>query len=122
MTRARLELGASGEELAAHWYTAAGYRVLARNWRCREGELDLIASRGGLAVFCEVKTRRDVRFGLPAEAVTPAKQRRLRRLALRWLAERPPGEARFPELRFDVACIVARPGSPPALEVIEAAF
>ena len=122
MTRARLELGASGEELAAHWYTAAGYRVLARNWRCREGELDLVACRGGLAVFCEVKTRRDVRFGLPAEAVTPAKQRRLRRLALRWLAERPPGEARFPDLRFDVACVVARPGAAPSVEVIEAAF
>ncbi|MGH9041633.1 MAG: YraN family protein [Acidimicrobiia bacterium] len=122
MTRARLELGASGEELAAGWYTAAGYQVLARNWRCREGELDLIASRGGVAVFCEVKTRRGDRFGLPAEAVTPAKQRRLRRLALLWLAERPAGAPRFPDLRFDVASVVARPGADPTVEVIEAAF
>ncbi len=122
MTRARLELGASGEELAARWYTDAGYRVLARNWRCREGELDLVVGRGGLAVFCEVKTRRGLNFGLPAEAVTPAKQRRLRRLALRWLVERPPGEPRFPDLRFDVACVVARPGVAPVVEIIEAAF
>jgi putative endonuclease len=122
VTRARLELGASGEELAARWYTDAGYRVLARNWRCRDGELDLIACRGGLAVFCEVKTRRGLGYGTPAEAVTPAKQRRLRRLALRWLAERAPGDARFPDLRFDVACVVARPGAAPSLEIIEAAF
>ena len=69
-----------------------------------------------------MKTRRDDRFGLPAEAVTPAKQRRLRRLALRWLAERPPGAGRFPDLRFDVASVVARPGTDPTVEVIEAAF
>jgi len=122
MTGARLALGSAGEELAARWYTDAGYRVLDRNWRCREGELDLVVCRGGLAVFCEVKTRRSLSFGLPAEAVTPTKQRRLRRLALCWLAERAPGQARFPDLRFDVACVVAPPGAIPTLEVIEAAF
>jgi putative endonuclease len=122
MTRARLELGASGEELAARWYAAAGYEVLDRNWRCREGELDLVVARGGLAVFCEVKTRRGLAFGLPAEAVTPAKQRRLRLLARCWLAERPAGARRFGDLRFDVACVVAPPGAVPTLDVIEAAF
>lgn len=122
MSRAGIELGASGEELAARWYTDAGFAVLARNWRCRDGELDLVVARGGLAVFCEVKTRRSVRFGVPAEAVTPAKQRRLRALALRWLAERPPGEGRYSDLRFDVACVVAVPGRAPAVDIIEAAF
>ncbi len=122
MTRARLELGASGEELAAQWYAAAGYQVLERNWRCRQGELDLVAARGGVAVFCEVKTRRGLAFGLPAEAVTPAKQRRLRQLARRWLEDRPPGSPWFADLRFDVACVVAAPGTTPTVEVIEAAF
>ena len=122
MTRARLELGASGEELAARWYEAAGYQVLDRNWRCREGELDLVVAKGRLAVFCEVKTRRGLAFGLPAEAVTPAKQRRLRQLALRWLADRPLGSPRYPDLRFDVACIMAPRGGTPSLDVIEAAF
>ena len=69
-----LALGASGEDLAAGWYAAQGYEVVARNWRCREGELDLVVARGRAVVFCEVKTRRGHGFGLPAEAV---KQRRM---------------------------------------------
>jgi putative endonuclease len=94
--------------------------VLARNWRCREGELDLVLRRGGCLVFCEVKTRRGVGFGLPAEAVTGEKQRRLRRLAARWLGEQPPAR-RFAEIRFDVAAVQLQSGRPD-LEVIEAAF
>ena len=121
MTRARLELGTSGEELAARWYTAHGYQVLARNWRCRDGELDLVARPRRPGRVLRGEDPAVPAFGLPAEAVTPAKQRRLRRLALRWLAERQPGE-RFPDLRFDVACVVARPGATPTLEIIEAAF
>ena len=119
--RRRLDLGARGEELAAAWYTGRGYRVLARNWRCREGELDLILARSGSVVFCEVKTRTGSGFGTPAEAVTGEKQRRLRRLATRWLAERPPG-AGWPDVRFDVACVTLGAGGEPALEMIEAAF
>ncbi|MDA8038225.1 MAG: YraN family protein, partial [Actinomycetota bacterium] len=53
----RRALGALGEDLAAHWYAERGFRVVARNWRCREGECDLVASKGVLLVFCEVKTR-----------------------------------------------------------------
>ena len=119
--RRKLDLGARGEELAVAWYTGQGYTVLARNWRCREGELDLVASRGRGVVFCEVKTRTGAGFGLPAEAVTREKQRRLRRLATRRLAEQPPS-GRFADVRFDVACVTLRGGSDPALEVIEAAF
>jgi putative endonuclease len=96
--------------------------VLGRNWRCREGELDVVVARGGTLVFCEVKTRKGSAFGLPAEAVTAEKQRRLRRLATRWLAEQPPGGPGYAELRFDVACVTLGPGAAPDLEVIEAAF
>lgn len=114
MTAARLLLGAAGEERAAAWYEARGYRVLHRNWRCREGELDLVVRRGRELVFVEVKTRRTDRFGIPAEAITLTKQRRLRTLASRYLADT---HERAGSLRFDVVSILAG-----QLEVIEAAF
>ena len=114
MTASRLALGAHGEDRAAAWYRAHGYEVVARNWRCREGELDLIARVGRTIVFCEVKTRRTDAFGVPAEAVTRAKQQRIRRLAARWLDEH---EAHAARLRFDVVAILGDD-----LEVIEAAF
>jgi putative endonuclease len=117
---ARRALGAAGEDVVAQWYTDAGYRVLDRNWRCREGELDLVVARPGSVVFCEVKTRRSTAFGSPAEAVTITKQRRLRTLAARWLAEHP--EARARELRFDVASVLATRGTAPVIDVIEGAF
>jgi putative endonuclease len=116
----RRALGAAGESAVADWYLVAGYRVLDRNWRCREGELDLVVARPGCVVFCEVKTRRGTAFGSPAEAVTITKQRRIRTLAMRWLAEHP--EARARELRFDVASVVAARGTAPVIDVIEGAF
>ena len=119
--RRRLDLGARGEELALAWYTNQGYRVLGRNWRCREGELDLVVTRDRCVVFCEVKTRTGTGFGLPAEAVTGEKQRRLRRLATRWLGEQQPSVG-FAEVRFDVASVTLRSGAEPDLDVIEAAF
>ena len=108
----------------AGWYTRAGWAVLDRNWRCREGELDLVVARGSVVVFCEVKTRRGGAFGEPVEAVTPAKVRRLRTLASRWLAARAAAgqPARAGELRFDVACVYEGPAAEPRVEVIEAAF
>ena len=119
--RRKLDLGARGEELAVAWYVGQGYRVLGRNWRCREGELDLVVSRDRCVVFCEVKTRTGTGFGLPAEAVTGEKQRRLRRLATRWLGEQRQSGG-FAEVRFDVACVTLRAGAEPDLDVIEAAF
>jgi putative endonuclease len=116
----RRALGDAGEELVARWYAAAGYRILDRNWRCREGELDVVVARGPVIAFCEVKTRRSTGFGSPAEAVTITKQRRLRTLALRWLDEHP--EARAPTLRFDVASVLARRDAVPVVDVIEGAF
>jgi len=104
----------------ARWYVDAGYRVLDRNWRCREGELDVVVARGNVLVFCEVKTRRSTAFGSPAEAVTFTKQRRLRTLAMRWLDAHP--AARTRTVRFDVASVLARRGAQPVVDVIEGAF
>ncbi len=114
MTAARQALGAWGEGRAARWYADHGYAVLDRNWRCSDGELDLVLGRGRTVVFSEVKTRRHATHGVPAEAVTPAKQRRIRGLAVRWLRET---GTRGVELRFDVVSVLG-----PELTVIEAAF
>ena len=114
MTDARRAFGQAGEDQAAAWYRARGYTVLARNWRCREGELDLVVSRGRTLVFVEVKNRRTDRFGLPAEAITLKKQRRIRGLAHRYLETT---GARPRALRFDVVSILAG-----ELEVITSAF
>ena len=84
----RRALGAYGEDVAARLLTEErGMVLLDRNWRCAEGELDLVLRDGSVVVVCEVKTRRDASFGTPLEAVTPAKVARLRRLAARWLRE-----------------------------------
>ncbi len=105
MTAKRQRLGRSGEDAAARFYRSHGYQVLDRNWRVKEGELDLICERGGEIVFVEVKTRTSTRFGTGAEAVTPAKQRRIRGLALQWL--RASGR-RSSRLRFDVIDVDAQ--------------
>ena len=118
MSDRRNALGAAGESAVATWYEAAGYAVLDRNWRCRGGELDLVLGRGRTIVFCEVKTRRSDAFGIPAEAVTPRKQRRVRGLAVAWLAER----GMRGDLRFDVASVRPASGGVLAVEVLEAAF
>jgi putative endonuclease len=94
-------LGAAGEELTAVWYRRQGYRVVARNWRTRNGELDLILARQGELVVCEVKTRSSRRYGHPLEAVTPEKRARIRRLAMAYVAET---KARG-RLRFDIAAV-----------------
>ena len=82
----RRQLGRQGEDLVATWYEKRGYQVVARNWACRDGELDIVACKGSQYVFCEVKTRSSGAFGLPVEAVDARKQARLRRLAAMWLA------------------------------------
>ncbi len=107
-------VGAAGEATAAAWYEARGYQVLARNWRCREGELDLVLAQRGTVVFCEVKARTSAAFGLPAEAVTRTKQQRIRLLATRWLEAT---GTRPKALRFDVACVLAG-----EITVLEACF
>ncbi|MCB0976558.1 MAG: YraN family protein [Acidimicrobiales bacterium] len=116
MTAARLRLGSRGEDRAAAWYRSNGYEILDRNWRCRDGELDLVCRRGGTLVFSEVKTRSSLAYGHPAEAVTPNKQRKVRQVARRWLGERE-DSWRPEEIRFDVVAVL-----PGQVDVIEAAF
>ncbi|HEU0101428.1 MAG TPA: YraN family protein [Mycobacteriales bacterium] len=121
MADARAELGRWGEDLAARHLVATGAVVLARNWRCRQGELDIVALEPtGTVVFCEVKTRSGTAFGEPAEAVGPVKARRIRAVACRWLAEHRPAGSH--ELRFDVVSVVRARGEPPRVVHLRAAF
>jgi putative endonuclease len=110
----RAALGRAGEDRAAAWYRAHGYAVLARNWRCAAGEIDLVCARGRTLVVCEVKARTKATRGHPLEAVTPAKQRRLRGLAVAYLQSQ---TGRWAELRFDVVSVLAG-----ELQVLEGAF
>jgi len=98
----RSQRGRAGEDAAAALYGGLGFTILARNWRCRLGELDLVAERDDLVVFCEVKTRSGVGFGGGFEAVTAAKQGRVRRLADLFIAVHGVSPGR---IRFDVASV-----------------
>ncbi len=115
----RRVVGAAGEDAVAAWYAAAGYEVVDRNWRVRDGEIDVVAHRDGVVVFCEVKTRRGDAFGRPEEAVTIRKQLRLRALAARWLTST---QLRGNDLRFDVASVRPDGRGGWIVEVIEGAF
>jgi putative endonuclease len=119
MTTQRRAVGAYGERLAERHLCEQGLVVLARNWRCAGGEVDLILRDGADVVFCEVKTRRGDRFGTPAEAISPAKVRRLRRLAARWLEQT---TVRPREVRFDVVAVLPQPRGATLIEHIRAAF
>ncbi|MGH9300477.1 MAG: YraN family protein [Acidimicrobiales bacterium] len=111
----RQVLGAQGEQAAADWYVTQGYEIVARNWRCRDGELDLIVRQGRSYVFCEVKARSSEAFGHPLEAVTREKQMRVRRLAARFLEHEAPVHPR--QIRFDVASVLSG-----VLDVTQGAF
>jgi putative endonuclease len=96
-------LGREGEQVAVEYLERAGLRVLARNWRCADGELDIVAAERQVLVVCEVKTRSGTRFGTPLEAITRNKRARLRRLAARWLAA---NGVLFEEVRIDVIGLI----------------
>jgi putative endonuclease len=83
--RAKDELGKSGEQVAAEYLESRGFRILDRNWRSADGEIDIVAVERQVLVVCEVKSRSSVRYGSPLEAVSRAKRGRLRRLAVQWL-------------------------------------
>lgn len=104
---ARADLGRDGEDAAERLYRRLGFRILERNFRCKAGEVDLVARKGPLLVFCEVKSRRTDRWGDPSENVGFAKQARLRRLAAAWLGARRPGAV---DIRFDVVSVIVRRG------------
>jgi putative endonuclease len=111
MTRVSAAVGRFGEQRAAQHLLGLGWELLDRNWRVggaggdrpASGELDLVARDGRSVVFVEVKTRSGRRFGTPAEAVTPEKVARIRRLAVRWLEAHP--EHTPAPIRFDVVCV-----------------
>lgn len=113
-TWSRAQVGTLGEQLAVDYLTSCGLRVLARNWRCRYGELDVIAAddAAGVLVFVEVKTRTSDRFGGVSQAVTPQKVRRLRRLAGLWLAAQ---DDSWRQVRLDVVGV--RIGRAPTPEI-----
>ena len=118
MTRRRLELGAGGENHAAAYLKKQGYQIIESNWRCRLGEIDLIAKKGCVLAVCEVKTRTTDTFGHPLEAITPRKQARLRRLGEFYLSF-----VAGPDLtlRFDAIGVTAGPGGV-EIDHIEGAF
>ena len=112
------DVGRAGEGFALDAYRNRGYRLVARNWRCRLGEIDLIVTRGGTLVFCEVKTRRGAAFGGGYEAVTWRKRAKIRSLAEAFLQER---GGRPNAIRFDVASVALGPRGP-HVELFEDAF
>ena len=118
---AKDELGRRGEDTAAEYLRERhGMVVLSRNWRCREGELDIVATDPEhRLVVCEVKTRSGVGYGEPAEAVTTRKIRRIRRLANLWMAAH---QVEWVELRFDVVAVLLPPGGPATVAHYPAAF
>ncbi|SDY53978.1 putative endonuclease [Micromonospora pattaloongensis] len=119
MTLARQAVGAYGERCAVQHLAAAGLRIVARNWRCPQGEIDIIAWDGDVAVFCEVKTRRGGAYGPPAAAVVPSKARRIRQLAARWLTTT---GAHPREVRFDVVAVLPARRGAARIEHIRGAF
>jgi putative endonuclease len=119
MAADHLDLGARGEELAGKYLRRAGYRLLIRNFRCRFGEIDLIAEEGGCLVFVEVKTRSSAGFGHPLEAVDRRKQGQLIRAARIYLSEQA-AEERF--CRFDVVSVTFGSDGTPVIEVVKNAF
>ena len=97
--RAKDVLGRSGEQAAADYLEAEGFRILERNWRCADGEIDIVAVDRHTFVVCEVKTRSGTRYGTPLESVSRLKRNRLRRLAVRWLTAH---GVHFDQVRIDI--------------------
>jgi putative endonuclease len=118
--RVKDAVGRFGEDVAATYLQDAGFALLDRNWRCSDGEVDIIARDGGVLVFVEVKTRSTLAFGDPSEAVNPVKAARLRRLAMRWIDEH--RDAFWPELRFDVVSVVRLGEDGPSVRHMRGAF
>ena len=106
-------LGRYGEDVAARFLADAGLVVIERNWRCAYGEIDIVAREASTLVVCEVKTRTSTVCGLPAEAVTARKLRRMRHLAFRWLDAH---QVHAPSVRLDVVSVLQLPSGQPLVE------
>jgi putative endonuclease len=122
--RAKDAVGRYGEDVAARHLAETGLIILQRNWRCAEGEIDIVARDGPVLVVCEVKTRSSLAFGGPAEAVGYRKRAKLRRLAILWIeGHREHGDPAFwPELRFDVVSVLRADRGAATIDHIRAAF
>ncbi|MCU1482446.1 MAG: hypothetical protein JWQ19_3232 [Subtercola sp.] len=116
--KAKDELGRRGEQLAVDHLVGAGYTIVQRNWRCTQGEIDIVAERQGIVVFVEVKTRSGLRYGHPFEAITVAKLARLKRLSAAWCE----AHGGRPTIRIDVVGVVAPAGQPATIEHLEGIF
>ena len=114
-------VGSLGEEIASSHLTACGYRILERNFRCRGGEVDIIARDqvDNSLVFIEVKTRRGLTYGVPQLAVTPFKQRQISKAALTWLSK---NRLHDTNARFDVIAILLHTDAAHSIEHIKNAF
>jgi len=112
---AKDELGRAGEERAARHLTGSGYTVLARNWRCVQGEIDIVAMQGDYLAVVEVKTRRTAAYGHPFEAIDRRKRRRLWQLAQAWITENPDA-ARGRTVRLEAIGIIGTDPSVGSLE------
>jgi putative endonuclease len=116
----RQQIGTRGEDLAVAELQRQGMQIVARNWRCRLGEIDVVALEtspaGRTLVFCEVKCRTGIGFGAPLESITHAKLRRLRQLTAQWLATE---QVRADAIRIDAIGVVLRSGSAPQLTHVQ---
>jgi len=115
----KVKSGREGEDAASLLLEENSLRILERNVRYRDGEIDIIADDHGTTVFVEVKRRKDAAKGTPAEAVTPRKRERVIRAARRWLAAHP---RQAGSVRFDVVAIDNFPGKPPVVRLHKDAF
>lgn len=113
-------MGKRGEDAAAAYLAKQGYRILARNYRCREGEIDLVAQEGEFLVFVEVKARSSTAYGYGRDAITPRKQAKIILTARYYLMEHHPDEP--PPCRFDVAEVDLHHGEAVAVELLRDAF
>jgi putative endonuclease len=112
-------VAAYGERIAMRTLALAGMEILDRNWRCAEGEIDLVARDDRALVFCEVTTRRNQRFGVRTEPVRPTRVQRLRAAAVAWLAAHP---RQHGEVRFDVVSVWPQRKGPPRVEHLTGTF
>ncbi|WP_245155093.1 YraN family protein [Nocardioides sp. 1609] len=110
-TTSRQAIGAYGERVAERYLVEQGMVTLDANWRCREGEIDLVMREGPVLVVCEVKTRTSLVNGSPHEAITDVKRERLQRLGVRWAEAR---GVRPPQIRVDLVAVM-RPRRGPAV-------
>ena len=121
VTESKKQLGVRGEDLACAELERQGMQVLERNWRCRLGEIDIVAAEVGDAgltlVFCEVKCRSGLGFGHPLEAITFTKMRTLRQLAALWMREH---QVKASTIRLDAIGVVLVSGQPPSLTHVRA--